>query len=114
MAGEQQKKGTPTMGGIIILLAILIPTLLLANLDKVYIRLMLLCTVWLGSIGFIRRLFKDPGKKDRPGKRGALQRNPIADGLAGRFKIFGQVVLGIIVGATLYFTQSVSGAKRSL
>ena len=50
LAGEQQKKGTPTMGGIIILLAILIPTLLLANLDKVYIRLMLLCTVWLGIL----------------------------------------------------------------
>ena len=53
LAGEQQKKGTPTMGGIIIILAIIIPTLLLANLDKVYIRLMLLCTVWLGGIGFI-------------------------------------------------------------
>jgi phospho-N-acetylmuramoyl-pentapeptide-transferase len=53
LAGEQQKKGTPTMGGIIILLAILIPTLLFANLDKVYVRLMILSTVWLGIIGFI-------------------------------------------------------------
>ena len=52
LAGEQQKKGTPTMGGIIILLAIIIPTLLFADLDKVYVRLMLLCTVWLGAIGF--------------------------------------------------------------
>ncbi len=53
LAGESEKKGTPTMGGIIILLAILIPTLLLADLTKVYVRLMLLCTVWLGIIGFI-------------------------------------------------------------
>src|SRR6201990_3409896 len=53
LAGEQQKKGTPTMGGFIIILAIIVPTLLLANLDKVYIRLMLLCTVWLGFMGFI-------------------------------------------------------------
>src|SRR6266487_6025071 len=53
LAGEQQKKGTPTMGGIIILLSILIPTLLFADLNKVYVRLMLLCTVWLGIIGFL-------------------------------------------------------------
>jgi UDP-N-acetylmuramyl pentapeptide phosphotransferase/UDP-N-acetylglucosamine-1-phosphate transferase len=53
LAGEQQKKGTPTMGGIIILMSVLIPTLLFANLDKVYIRLMILCTVWLGLIGFL-------------------------------------------------------------
>jgi phospho-N-acetylmuramoyl-pentapeptide-transferase len=57
LAGEQQKKGTPTMGGIIILLSILIPTLLFANLDKVYIRLMILCTVWLGLIGFLDDYF---------------------------------------------------------
>lgn len=63
LAGEQQKKGTPTMGGIIILLAILIPTLLLANLDKVYIRLMLLCTVWLGTIGFIDDYLKIRSKR---------------------------------------------------
>src|SRR6266487_3136939 len=53
LAGEQQKKGTPTMGGFIIILAILIPTLLFANLNKLYVRLMLLCTVWLGIIGFL-------------------------------------------------------------
>src|SRR5689334_20431312 len=53
LAGEQQKKGTPTMGGIIIILAILVPTILFADLHKVYVRLMIFCTVWLGAIGFI-------------------------------------------------------------
>lgn len=106
LAGEQQKKGTPTMGGIIILLAILIPTLLLANLDKVYIRLMLLCTVWLGTIGFIDDYLKIRSKRIALAK-GIAYKKSDSDGLAGRFKIFGQIMLGIIVGATLYFTPSV-------
>ncbi len=106
LAGEQQKKGTPTMGGIIILLAILIPTLLLANLDKVYIRLMMLCTVWLGTIGFIDDYLKIRSKRMAQAKGISYKKND-SDGLAGRFKIFGQVVLGIIVGATLYFNDSV-------
>ncbi|MEO6498382.1 MAG: phospho-N-acetylmuramoyl-pentapeptide-transferase, partial [Mucilaginibacter sp.] len=106
LAGEQQKKGTPTMGGIIILLAIIIPTLLLANLDKVYVRLMLLCTVWLGAIGFIDDYLKIRSKR-RVQAKGAEYKKSDSDGLAGRFKIFGQVILGIIVGATLYFTPSV-------
>ncbi|MBL0182359.1 MAG: phospho-N-acetylmuramoyl-pentapeptide-transferase [Chitinophagaceae bacterium] len=106
LAGEQQKKGTPTMGGIIILLAILIPTILLANLDKVYIRLMLLCTVWLGTIGFIDDYLKIRAKRIAQAK-GVTYKKSDSDGLAGRFKIFGQVMLGIIVGATLYFTPSV-------
>ncbi|MDB5275278.1 phospho-N-acetylmuramoyl-pentapeptide-transferase [Ferruginibacter paludis] len=106
LAGEQQKKGTPTMGGIIIILAIVIPTLLLANLDKVYIRLMLLCTLWLGTIGFIDDLLKIRSKR-RAQALGDTYKKSDADGLAGRFKIFGQVMLGIIVGATLYFNQSV-------
>lgn len=106
LAGEQQKKGTPTMGGIIILLAILIPTLLLANLDKVYIRLMLLCTVWLGTIGFIDDYLKIRAKRIALAK-GIAYKKSDSDGLAGRFKIFGQVMLGLIVGATLYFTPSV-------
>ena len=63
LAGQEQKKGTPTMGGIIILLSILIPTLLFANLDKVYVRLMILCTVWLGIIGFLDDLFKIRARK---------------------------------------------------
>ena len=106
LAGEQQKKGTPTMGGIIILLAILIPTLLLANLDKVYIRLMILCTIWLGVIGFIDDYLKIRSKRVAQAK-GTNYKKSNSDGLAGRFKIFGQVVLGIIVGSTLYFTESV-------
>ncbi len=106
LAGEQQKKGTPTMGGIIIILAIIIPTLLLANLDKVYIRLMLLCTVWLGGIGFIDDYLKIRAKR-RAQAAGVTYKKSDSDGLAGRFKIFGQVMLGIIVGSTLYFNQSV-------
>jgi phospho-N-acetylmuramoyl-pentapeptide-transferase len=106
LAGEQQKKGTPTMGGIIIILAIIIPTLLFANLDKVYIRLMLLCTVWLGGIGFIDDYFKIRSKR-RAQAKGLDYKKSDSDGLAGKFKIFGQVMLGIIVGATLYFNQSV-------
>ena len=106
LAGEQQKKGTPTMGGIILILAIIIPTLLLADLDKVYIRLMLLCTVWLGTIGFIDDYLKIRAKKIAK-EKGVDYKKTDADGLAGRFKIFGQVMLGIIVGATLYFTKSV-------
>ncbi|MFN8246670.1 MAG: phospho-N-acetylmuramoyl-pentapeptide-transferase [Ferruginibacter sp.] len=106
LAGEQQKKGTPTMGGIILILAIIIPTLLLANLDKVYIRLMLLCTVWMGAIGFIDDYLKIRAKRIAK-EKGIEYKKSDADGLAGRFKIFGQVMLGIIVGATLYFNQSV-------
>src|SRR5690242_3605401 len=63
LAGEQQKKGTPTMGGLIILLAIVVPTLLFADLEKTYIRLMLLCTVWLGVIGFLDDYFKLKARK---------------------------------------------------
>ena len=106
LAGEQQKKGTPTMGGIIILLAIVIPTFLLANLAKVYIRLMLLCTVWLGAIGFIDDYLKLKAKRVAK-EKGIDYKKTDADGLAGRFKIFGQVMLGIIVGATLYFHPNV-------
>ncbi len=106
LAGEQQKKGTPTMGGIILILAIIIPTLLLANLDKVYIRLMLLCTVWLGAIGFIDDYLKIRAKR-LASTKGLEFKKTNSDGLAGRFKIFGQVMLGIIVGATLYFNQNV-------
>ena len=106
LAGEKMKSGTPTMGGIIILLAILIPTLLLANLDKVYVRLMLLCTVWLGIIGFVDDYLKIKARRAAKAKGEAYKKSD-ADGLAGRFKIFGQVVLGIIIGSTLYFNQSV-------
>ncbi|MEI6946181.1 phospho-N-acetylmuramoyl-pentapeptide-transferase [Paraflavisolibacter sp. H34] len=106
LAGEQQKKGTPTMGGIIIILAILIPTLLLANLEKVYIRLMIISTVWLGIIGFIDDYLKLRAKKIAQ-QKGVAYRKGDSDGLAGWFKILGQVGLGIIVGATLYFNSNV-------
>jgi len=106
LAGEQQKKGTPTMGGIIIIVAILIPTLLLADLTKVYIRLMIISTVWLGMIGFIDDYLKIRAKK-RAQEKGVAYKKGDADGLAGKFKIFGQVMLGIIVGATLYFNPNV-------
>ncbi len=106
LEGEIQKRGTPTMGGIIILLAILIPTILLANLDKVYVRLMLLSTVWLGIIGFIDDYLKIKARRIARTK-GISYKKTDADGLAGRFKIFGQVMLGIIVGATLYFNNNV-------
>lgn len=106
LAGEQQKKGTPTMGGIILLLAIIIPTLLLANLDKVYVRLMLLCTLWMGTIGFIDDFLKIKARRIAR-QKGIDYKKTDADGLAGKFKIFGQVMLGVIVGATLYFNESV-------
>jgi phospho-N-acetylmuramoyl-pentapeptide-transferase len=95
------------MGGIIILLAILIPTLLFANLNKVYVRLMVLSTIWLGVIGFIDDYLKLKAKRIAK-EKGINYKKTDADGLAGRFKIFGQVVLGIIIGATLYFNQSVT------
>ncbi len=106
LAGEKMKTGTPTMGGIIIILGILVPTLLLANLDKVYVRLMLLCTVWLGIIGFIDDYLKIKAKRIAKAK-GIDFKKTNADGLAGKFKIFGQVMLGIIIGSTLYFNQNV-------
>jgi phospho-N-acetylmuramoyl-pentapeptide-transferase len=93
LTGETAKRGTPTMGGLIILGSILIPTLLFAKLDNLYIILMLVATVWLGLIGFADDYIK-VFKKDKRG-------------LAGAFKIFGQIGLGIIVGATLYFNPAV-------
>ena len=107
LAGEQQKKGTPTMGGIIILMSVLIPTLLFANLDKVYIRLMILCTVWLGLIGFIDDYFKIRARKDAQ-EKGESYKKKNSDGVAGISKVIGQVGLGIIMGVTLYFSNSVT------
>jgi len=94
LAGEDAKRGTPTMGGLIILAAILIPTLLFAKLDNMYVIIMLISTVWLGTIGFLDDYIK-VFKKDK-------------EGLAGRFKILGQVGLGLIVGATLYFHDGIT------
>lgn len=107
LEGQLQKKGTPTMGGIIILLSILIPTLLFANLDKVYIRLMVLCTVWLGVIGFLDDYFKIRARKAAQ-EKGEAYKKKDNDGLAGISKIIGQVGLGIIIGVTLYFSNAVT------
>lgn len=93
LAGQIQKKGTPTMGGFIIIAAILIPTLLLAKVENVYIVLLIITTVWLGLIGFLDDYIK-VFKKDK-------------QGLAGKFKVVGQVGLGLIVGLTLYFSDQV-------
>ena len=87
--GEKQKQGTPTMGGLIIIAAILVPTLLFAKLDNIYIILMIVSTIWLGFIGFLDDYIK-VFKKDKKG-------------LAGKFKVLGQVGLGLIVGITVYF-----------
>ena len=106
LVGEQMKKGTPTMGGIIIILAILIPTLLLARLDTVYVILMLIATVWLGIIGFVDDYLKLRAKKIAQQQGGTYKKGD-KDGLAGWFKILGQVGLGITVGAVLYFNSDV-------
>jgi phospho-N-acetylmuramoyl-pentapeptide-transferase len=93
LQGQIEKQGTPTMGGLIILAAILIPTLLFAKLDNIYIILMIISTILLGLIGFIDDYIK------------VFKKNK--EGLAGRFKIMGQVVVGIIVGSILYFNDGV-------
>ena len=93
LTGQLEKKGTPTMGGLIILSAIVIPTLLFAKLHNVYIILMLLSTVWLGAIGFLDDYIK-VFKKNKAG-------------LAGKFKVLGQIGIGLIVGITLYCNDSV-------
>lgn len=107
LAGEQLKKGTPTMGGIIIILAILIPTLLLARLDTVYIIVMLIATVWLGIIGFVDDYLKLRAKRIAQ-QQGVPYKKGDKDGLAGWFKILGQVGIGITVGAVLYFNSNVT------
>ena len=92
--GQVQKAGTPTMGGLIIILATLVPVLLLAKLDNIYIILLLVTTIWMGSIGFLDDYIK-VFKKDK-------------EGLKGKFKVIGQIGLGIIVGVTLYFNPNVT------
>lgn len=107
LEGQMQKKGTPTMGGIIILLSILIPTLLFANLDKLYIRLMILCTVWLGMIGFLDDYFKIKARQKALAAGEKFVKKD-SDGLAGISKIIGQIGLGIIIGVSLYFSNAVT------
>lgn len=111
LQGEQSKKGTPTMGGIIILLAILIPTLLFADLTNIYVIILLLTTIWCGAIGFIDDYLKIRAKKIAL-KKGVAYKKADADGLAGRFKIAGQVGIGIIVGTLLYFNGNVQAYRE--
>ena len=106
LAGEQAKKGTPTMGGVIIILGIMVPTLLFAKLNTVYIILMLVATVWLGAIGFMDDYLKLRAKRLAQ-QQGVAYKKGDKDGLAGWFKILGQVGLGILVGAVLYFNSNV-------
>ena len=105
LQGEQQKKGTPTMGGLIIILAILIPTLLLANLNKAYIRLMIFSTIWLGIIGFIDDYLKLRAKRIAQ-QTGIPYKKGDKDGLAGWFKVLGQFGLGLIIACTLLFNEN--------
>jgi len=94
LEGQKEKAGTPTMGGLIIILATLIPVLLIAKLENIYIILLIITTLWMGVIGFIDDYIKK-FKNDK-------------EGLKGKFKVLGQVGLGIIVGATLYFNNDVT------
>lgn len=93
LEGQLSKKGTPTMGGLMILGGIIIPTLLFAKLNNVYIQLMIASTIWLGLIGFLDDYIK------------VFKKNK--DGLKGKFKVIGQIGIGLIVGCTLYFNDSV-------
>lgn len=111
LAGEQQKKGTPTMGGLIIIVAIIVPTVLLADVSKVYILLMLFATVWMGLIGFIDDYLKIRSKRMAQ-QQGINYKKGDKDGLAGWFKILGQVVLGVAVATTLMFNDSVSAYRE--
>jgi len=98
LKGQTQKQGTPTMGGLIILAAILIPSLLFAKLNNIYIVLVLIATLWLGGIGFLDDYIK-VFKKDKKG-------------LPGRLKILGQIGLGLIVGFTMYFNENIVIRER--
>lgn len=89
LEGEKEKKGTPTMGGLIIIAGILIPTLLFAKLDNIYVILMIITTIWMGAIGFIDDYIK------------VFRKNK--EGLAGKFKVIGQVGLGALIAFTMYF-----------
>jgi len=93
LEGQMQKQGTPTMGGIMILLGILIPTLLFANITNIYVILMIITTVWMGAVGFLDDYIK------------VFRKNK--EGLAGKFKVVGQVGLAIIVGLTMYYHPNI-------
>ncbi len=97
LQGQMEKKGTPTMGGLIIIICILIPTLLFAKIDNVYVILMIICTIWMGMIGFVDDYIK------------VFKKNK--EGLQGKFKIVGQIGLGLLVALVLYFNENVTIRK---
>jgi phospho-N-acetylmuramoyl-pentapeptide-transferase len=99
LEGQKAKEGTPTMGGLIILAAILIPTLLFAKLDNIYVIIMLITTIWLGALGFVDDYIK-VFKKNKAG-------------LSGKLKIVGQVVLGIVVGCMMYFHPDITIKEKT-
>lgn len=100
LEGQKEKAGTPTMGGLMIIFGTLIPVLLLTKLDNIYIILLIVTTVWMGIIGFADDYLKIK-RKDK-------------EGLKGRFKIVGQITLGVIVGATLYFHPGVTIKQKAI
>ena len=100
LKGQMEKSGTPTMGGVIILAGIIVPTLLFAKLDNIYIQLMIVATLWLGAIGFIDDYIKVFKKNKK--------------GLAGKFKVIGQIGVGFIVGLTMYLSDDVSTIKTTI
>ncbi len=100
LEGQMQKKGTPTMGGLIILISIIIPVLLFANLKNVYVQLMLFITIWLGLVGFVDDYIK------------VFRKNK--EGLRGKFKIIAQVIAGIVVGLTLHFSDDIVARENVL
>ncbi len=99
LAGQEEKAGTPTMGGVIIILATVVPVLLFARLDNIYLVLLLITTLWMGAIGFLDDYIK------------VFRKNK--DGLKGRFKVVGQVGLGLLVGCVLYFSPQVTIREAS-
>jgi len=99
LEGQQQKQGTPTMGGLIIIMSTLLPVILFARLDNIYVILLIVTTIWMGIIGFIDDYIKIFKKNKQ--------------GLKGRFKILGQVVLGLMVGATLFFHPEVTMKEKN-
>lgn len=100
LEGQKEKEGTPTMGGLLILTAIIVPTLLFAKLDNVYVVTMLVTTLWLGMIGFVDDYIK-VFKRDK-------------QGLPGKFKVFGQVALGLGIGLLLSFHPNISSTKTTI
>lgn len=99
LEGQKAKEGTPTMGGLIILAAILVPTLLFAKLDNIYVMIMLITTIWLGALGFVDDYIK------------VFRKNKA--GLSGKLKVVGQVVLGIVVGCMMYFHPDITIKEKT-